>query len=117
MPSDYRPPEIHELYLTEEALVYCFSFEDDPVICGGATISSVTAVSSDTAKMTVGSPQVNTSVFEQKDRNGVVVRSVPANKGVKVALTTVARGQVSVTVKITCSDGQKPASKAVFNIL
>lgn len=116
MPSDTRPVETHELYLGEAALVYCASFEDDPAVTGGATIVSA-SVLVENAKITAGAAQVITSEFVQYDRDGVTeLASVPAGKGVSVALTPTAKGSCEVTVRAVCSDGQTPAVKARFTV-
>lgn len=116
MASDTRPPEEHELYVGEEAVVYCFDFTDDPALTGGATIASP-AVTLENAKITAGTPVVLVTDFTQLDRAGNTIRTVSAGKGVKVSLTAVTRGTCDVTMKVTASDGQKPGVRARFKVL
>lgn len=114
MPTDSRPPETHELWLGEAALVYCFDFSDEPALTGGATLDSATVTPDSSAKVSAGTPQVLAADFSQYDADGSVVATVAAGEGVKVALTAVARGQTRVVCQATFSDGQRPIIAANF---
>jgi hypothetical protein len=117
MASDTRPVETKDAYVSEEAIVYCFSFADEPAVTGGATLSGPTAAVENT-RITAGVAQVNGVDFLYYAEDSVtVLGTVPANKGVKVPLTFNSKGSCEVTIKVVCSDGQKPERKVRFRIM
>lgn len=113
MPSDTRPPETHEAYVGE-VLTYCFDFTDDPVLTSGGTIGTPTVTTDQPSRVTVGATLVTTQTFQQLDRNGNVVASVAAGKGVAVTLTFLAKGGAEVKCKVAGSNGETPAAAANF---
>lgn len=115
MATDTRTPETKIVFLGEAALVYCASFEASPAIAAGATISNP-VVSVDIAKVTLGNPQINAAVFNEYDANGNVGESVPANKGVIFTVTPLAKGQCTVTIKVSASDGSTPGKQIAFQV-
>ena len=116
MPSDSRPPELHELKLGESALVYCASFENDPAVTAGATLSSPTVTSDNSAIVAVSNAQVTAAIFYQYDADGLVIDSVPAGKGVSFLVQAVKKGQTRVRVQVACSDGQNPIVDINFKV-
>lgn len=113
MAADSRPPDTRELYASEGPEVYCFDFTDCPTLTSGGAISAPT-VTVDVNRVTLGTPTVLTADFTEYDRNGNVVATVAAGKGVKVTVTGVSKGQCEVKCQVTGSDGQKPVAAANF---
>ena len=116
MPSDSRPPELHELKLGESALVYCADFSNDPAVTGGATLGTPTVTADAAAIVTVSNPTVITADFNQYDAAGLVVDTVPANKGVSFLVLAARKGQTRVRVQVVCSDGQMPIIDINFKV-
>lgn len=116
MPSDSRPPELHELKLGESALVYCADFSNDPAVTGGATLSGPTATADNSAIVAVSNPTVIATDFTQYDSAGLAVDSVPANKGVSFLVQAVKKGQTRVRIQVVCSDGQNPIVDVNFKV-
>lgn len=115
MASDQREPETRILYIGEAALIYCFSFENDPTVAGGETLSAP-AMTVDIARVTFGAPTVLTSDFVQYDENGLVVRTVLSGKGIRVAVTPVTRGECQATCLVNASGGSTVARVVNFTV-
>ena len=118
MPSDNRDPETHRLLKLEESIVYCFDFSNERSVAGGATIASPLVQITDGASLvTLGTPEVLTSDFEDVDENGNVGDTVSIGKGVKVAVTPGStKGQCTVSCRVTDSTTQKPVRKVIFKV-
>jgi hypothetical protein len=115
VPSDFRPPETHELYVGEGPEAYCFDFSECPTITAGGTISSP-SIAIDLPKVSVGIPSINTQNFIQYDANGTVIGTVAAGSGVVVSVTALAQGQCEGKCQVQGSDGQKPIAAVIFKV-
>lgn len=110
------------LYRGEASCAYCFDFQDFPEVTAGETLSSPdVSVSGGTAGLITDSgAAVTTAVFYEYDRNGVVEKSVPIGKGVKVLLTAPAiggaKGECILTCKVTCSGGATRAKRCKITV-
>jgi hypothetical protein len=118
--SDERMDDEKTLYRGESALVYCFDYQDFPEVTAGQTLSNPTAVvsSGSAALVTLGLAEINLVAFEERDRDGVVQRSVPAGAGAKVAVTPPAvggpKGECVVTCLVSPSGGGKIGKRCRF---
>lgn len=119
MASDDRPDEERVLLRGEATITYCFDFQDFSQVAGGGTLSGpTTAISSGPALVQLGTPEVNVVDFLELDAAGDVEKTVPAGKGVKVAVTPsaigAAKGECFATCLVDCSDGSRPGQRVKF---
>ena len=116
MSTDIRAPETKTVFVGENALTYCADFSASPAVSAGAALSSP-VVAVDVAKVSVGAnPAVNTTNFVEYDAAGLAADVVLAGKGVVFSVTPLAKGQCTVTVLATASDGSKPGKQIVFQV-
>lgn len=108
MASDSRPIDVKNLFVGEEAIVYCANFESDPSVAGGATISNPTLTLANGKVTMAVAPSVVSADFVQYDKYGKEVGRVPAGKGVKFSVTAASVGQCRGLVKVDASDGESP---------
>jgi hypothetical protein len=120
--SDKRDPEVHELWRSEEAIVYCADFSQEPAVAGGATLDSgpsITVLDQPAGgTLTFGAAAVNNDgAFYEYDGSGNVAKTVAVGKGVKAAVTPGSKkGDYVCVFKVTLSNASKPEVPVIFRV-